>query len=56
MKKTYINPNMEVVKIQMHQHLLDASNPLSNTPASKDGDGNYYKALGREFNFDPDEE
>lgn len=56
MKKTYINPNMEVVKIQMHQHLLDASIPLSNTPASKDGDGNYDKALGREFDFFDEDE
>ena len=56
MKKTYINPNMEVVKIQMHQHLLDASIPLSNTPASKDGDGNYDKALGRDFDFDDEDE
>ena len=25
MKKTYINPNIEVVKMKMHQHLLDGS-------------------------------
>ena len=29
MKKTYINPNIEVVKLQMHQHLLDGSPVVS---------------------------
>ena len=27
MKKTYINPTMEVVKLQMHQQMLAGSNP-----------------------------
>ena len=26
MKKTYKNPEIEVIKLKMHQHLLDSSN------------------------------
>ena len=53
MKKTYINPNMKVVKIQMHQHLLDASNPQvgfdRNADAISAG-----SVEGRYFDFDED--
>ena len=51
MKKTYINPNMSVVMLQMQQHVLTMSGEkgtLSTKSASEWG--------AREFNFDPDEE
>ena len=37
MKKTYINPNMEVVKLQMHQHLLDGSLTVTFGSGTKTG-------------------
>ena len=50
MKKTYINPSIEVVKIQTVGML--AGSPLqSSTPAEVNGDGNY-NSLGRDFDFD----
>ena len=51
MKKTYINPNIEVVKMQMNQHLLDASTGLSNSSASVSG-GTYNNSLGHDDDFD----
>ena len=35
MKKTYMNPNMVIVKMQMHQHLLDGSEVLEKGGAGK---------------------
>ena len=50
MKKTYINPSIEVVKIQTVGML--AGSPLQDsTPAEVNGDGNY-NSLGRDFDFD----
>ncbi len=52
MKKTYINPNIEVVQMKINQPLLDASDKgLSNTPASV-SDGSYSNALGHDDDFD----
>lgn len=51
MKKTYINPTMEVVKLQMHQQMLAGSTLQSSDPADVNGDGNY-NTLGREYDFD----
>ena len=45
MKKTYINPEMEIVKVQTMQ-MLAASTELSNTEASVNGSGDYENALG----------
>ena len=54
MKKTYINPSIEVVKIQTVGML--AGSPLqSSTPADVTGDGNY-NSLGREYDFDDEDE
>ena len=54
MKKTYINPSIEVVKIKKVGML--AGSPLQDsTPAEVNGDGNY-NSLGRYFDFDDDEE
>ena len=47
MKKKYINPEMEVIKIQT-TCLLAGSLPQSNDSASTDGD-DYDKALAPEF-------
>ena len=55
MKKTYINPTMEVVKIQINQML--AASPGVETG---DGLGNGYNSsdvtYGRDFDFDDEEE
>jgi len=55
MKKTYINPTMEVVKIQINQML--AASPGVETG---DGLGNGYNSsdvtYGRDFDFDEEEE
>ena len=51
MKKTYSNPQMEIVKIQTQQMLADSLtkgyNPTAVSAGSVDARG---------FNFDPDEE
>ena len=50
MKKTYINPTMEVVKLQMHQQMLAGSDPqLTGTYTGGE-------VLGRDFEFDDEEE
>lgn len=50
MKKTYINPELEVVKMKMNQHLLDGSPQLGGEyDHEHDGD-----PIGREFDFDSD--
>jgi len=51
MKKTYINPNIEVIKMKMTQHLLDGS-----INASISGTQSNESALGHEFDFDFDED
>ena len=54
MKKTYINPSIEVVKIKKVGML--AGSPLQDrTPAEVNGDGNY-NSLGRYFDFDDEDE
>ena len=54
MKKTYINPSIEVVKIKKVGML--AGSPLQDgTPADVNGDGNY-NSLGRYFDFDDEDE
>ncbi len=37
MKKTYINPNMEVVKMQINQHLLEGSLQVNFGSGTKGG-------------------
>ena len=54
MKKTYINPNLEVVRLQMSQHLLDGSLTRTNTEASVNGEGEYTNDLGRYGDLDDD--
>ena len=51
MKKTYINPSMEIVKIQMNQHLLDGSPVVTMSGKNAENAG-----MGREFDFDFDED
>ena len=54
MKKEYINPNIEVIKMKMNQHLLEASNrTIVNETATKTGD--YYDEA-RFFDFGEDDE
>ena len=54
MKKTYINPSIEVVKIQTVGML--AGSPLqSSDSAEVNGDGNY-NSLGREYDFEDEDE
>ena len=54
MKKTYSNPTMEVVKLQMHQQMLAGSLDITNNSASKNGSGDYDDA--RYFEFDDEDE
>ena len=53
MKKTYINPTIEVVKIQT-TGMLAVSLPKGAT--DPDGVDNESEVLGRDFDFDDDEE
>jgi len=48
MKKTYINPTMEIVKIQTQQMLASSLDILE-----KEVDGS--KALGRDYDFDDED-
>ncbi len=50
MKKTYINPNIEVITIASQQQML-AGSP---TEQPQNGDA-ITSAMGREFDFDEDE-
>ena len=52
MKKTYSNPTMEVVKLQMHQQMLAGSLDITNNEATQT-DGVYNDARG--YDFDDDE-
>ena len=49
MKKTYINPTMEVVKLQMHQQMLAGSLNITDNEATQT-DGVYNDA--RDFDFE----
>ena len=51
MKKTYINPTMKVVKIQTRQKMM-----LGSQNAIISGSQTNEYALGRDFDFDDDEE
>ena len=42
MKKTYISPNAEIVKIHIQQHLLIDSIAVTNTDAVDNNDDGYY--------------
>ncbi len=53
MKKLYINPKFEIIKIQMNQHLLDGS---INVTLDKDNTQENESALGRDFDFDDEDE
>ena len=50
MKKTYQNPALEVVKLQMRQQMLAGSDPKIGE------DYNGEKTLGRSLDFDDEEE
>ena len=52
MKKTYINPNLVVVKIATHQMLASSPDAGLDTSRSVDAD----RIEGREFDFDDDDE
>jgi hypothetical protein len=56
MKKTYINPDIQVVMMKMNQHLLDGSpgSKTLNKNATQISDSN--DIGGRAFNFDLDED
>ena len=54
MKKTYSNPTMEVVKLQMHQQMLAGSLPITGEDATTNGSGDYNDA--RDFDFDDEDE
>ena len=53
MKKTYINPTIEVVKLQTMQMLATSDGtPQTSNDAVRSGD----PVFGRDFDFDDDEE
>lgn len=52
MKKTYINPNIEVVQMKINQPLLDASNRDLSTDSASVSGGSYNNALGHDDDFD----
>ena len=54
MKKTYIIPTIEVVKLQMHQQMLTGSDPQ----ATFDSTGGVAPGSveGREYDFDDEDE
>lgn len=56
MKKTYINPSVEVIKIHTIGMLADSLTKYAGE-ASVNGEGEYTNQLGREYNFfDEDDE
>ena len=55
MKKTYINPSMEVVKLQMHQQMLAGSNPDVTYDSSEESIAPG-SVEGRYYDFDDEEE
>ena len=54
MKKTYINPSVEVIKIHTIGMLADSLTKYAGE-ASVNGEGEYTNQLGRDFDFDDDE-
>ena len=54
MKKTYINPTLEVVKIQT-VGMLAGSLGQNDTSASVNGSGEYTNQLGRDYDFDDED-
>jgi hypothetical protein len=46
MKKTYINPNLEVVKLNIHQHLLEGSPVVQMNATNAESSG-----MAREYDF-----
>ena len=56
MKKKYINPTMEVVKLQIKQQMLSSSPAVTNNDATQDVNGDYNDSRqGRGF-WDDEEE
>ena len=55
MKKTYINPSVEVIKIHTIGMLADSLTKYAGE-ASVNGEGEYTNQLGREFDFDDEVE
>ena len=49
MKKTYINPEMEIVEIKMQQQMLAGSDPVLGEEYNSGTDG---EPLGHEFDED----
>ena len=56
MKKTYINPTIEVVKLQMHQQMLTGSNPEVTYDSSEESTIAPGSVEGRYYDFDDEEE
>ena len=54
MKKTYMNPELKVVRLKARQQMLAGSLQMINEDASSSA--GYYNSLGRDFDFDDDEE
>ena len=51
MKKVYINPTLEVVKIQTQQMLAVSARGIDNVDAGIDGDGDYNDAREDEYDW-----
>lgn len=51
MKKAYINPEMEIVKIATQQMLAVSARGIDNTDAVVDGSGDYNDAHYDEFDW-----
>ena len=51
MKKTYINPEMDIIKIQTQQMIAAVSGPQAGGETNNEND-----LLGRQNDFDDDEE
>ena len=56
MKKTYINPTIEVVKLQMHQQMLTGSNPDVTYDSSEGSSIAPGSVEGRYYDFDDEDE
>jgi hypothetical protein len=55
MKKTYINPELVIVKMAAHQHVLTASNPNVLLDSNESVDAGSVESRGDFFDFDEDE-
>lgn len=49
MKKTYIKPDTEILKIAFQNVMAAVSTPVTNTEATKNGDGDYNDARILDF-------